>query len=83
MLVCVLDGLGEGDFTEGHELDRKWRVPKEMVAEGSFSVSAAQSMSGRGRFSTSAFPPSPDEGFVVCYDGNRLARRYRQHNDKT
>jgi hypothetical protein len=23
--------LGEGEFTEGHELDRKWRVLKEMV----------------------------------------------------
>jgi hypothetical protein len=21
----------EGDFTEGHELDRKWRVPKAMI----------------------------------------------------
>jgi hypothetical protein len=20
----------KGEFTEGHELDRKWRVPKEM-----------------------------------------------------
>jgi hypothetical protein len=26
--ACLLD---EGEFTEGHELDRKWRVPKEMV----------------------------------------------------
>jgi hypothetical protein len=23
--------LDKGDFTEGHELDRKWRVPKEMI----------------------------------------------------
>jgi hypothetical protein len=23
--------LDQGEFTEGHELDRKWRVPKEMV----------------------------------------------------
>jgi hypothetical protein len=23
--------LAEGEFTEGHELDRKWRVPKEMI----------------------------------------------------
>ena len=21
----------QGEFTEGHELDRKWRVPKEMI----------------------------------------------------
>jgi len=26
-----LDGLDEGEFTEGHELDRKWQVPKAMV----------------------------------------------------
>jgi hypothetical protein len=26
-----LADLDQGDFTEGHELDRKWRVPKEMV----------------------------------------------------
>jgi len=26
-----IDGLDEGDFTEGHELDRKWKVAKEMV----------------------------------------------------
>jgi hypothetical protein len=33
MLVYVasLDGLDEGEFTEGHELDRKWRVPKAMI----------------------------------------------------
>jgi hypothetical protein len=30
-LRSSLDGLDEGEFTEGHELDRKWRVPKEMV----------------------------------------------------
>jgi hypothetical protein len=26
-----LNGLDEGEFAEGHELDRKWRVPKAMV----------------------------------------------------
>jgi hypothetical protein len=28
---AALAGLDEGEFTEGHELDRKWRIPKEMV----------------------------------------------------
>ena len=28
---AALAGLDQGQFTEGHELDRKWRVPKEMV----------------------------------------------------
>ena len=26
-----LDGRDQGEFTEGHELDRRMRVPKEMV----------------------------------------------------
>jgi hypothetical protein len=32
-LACMLRSPDwiRGDFTEGHELDRKWRVPKEMV----------------------------------------------------
>ena len=30
-LRASLDGLDEGEFTEGHELDRKWKVAKEMV----------------------------------------------------
>ena len=28
---AALDGLDEGEFTEGHELDHKWKVAKEMV----------------------------------------------------
>jgi hypothetical protein len=28
---AALAELDQGEFTEGHELDRKWRVPKEMV----------------------------------------------------
>jgi len=31
MMPSALTGLDQGEFTEGHELDRKWRVPKEMV----------------------------------------------------
>ena len=26
-----LDGLDEGDFTEGHELPSKWKVAQEMI----------------------------------------------------
>ena len=26
-----LAGLDEGEFTEGHELDRTWQVPKAMI----------------------------------------------------
>jgi hypothetical protein len=28
---AALDDLDEGEFTEGHELDRKWKVAKEMI----------------------------------------------------
>jgi hypothetical protein len=30
-MCAALAGLDEGTFTEYHELDRKWRVPREMV----------------------------------------------------
>jgi transposase len=32
-LICVLRLLDwiKGEFTEGHELDRKWQVPKAMI----------------------------------------------------
>ena len=30
-LRASLDGLDQGEFTEGHKLDRKWRVPKAMI----------------------------------------------------
>ena len=30
-LRASLDELDEGDFTEGHELPRKWKVAKEMI----------------------------------------------------
>jgi hypothetical protein len=28
---AALAGLDEGTFTEGHELDGKWQVPKAMI----------------------------------------------------
>ena len=28
---AALAGLDEGDFTEGHKLDRKWKIAKEMI----------------------------------------------------
>jgi hypothetical protein len=30
ILRASIDELNQGKFTEGHELDRKWQVPKEM-----------------------------------------------------
>jgi len=30
-LRSAVDGLADGEFTEGHELDRKWRVAKQMI----------------------------------------------------
>jgi len=30
-LRASLDGLDEGDFTEGHELPSKWKVAKQMI----------------------------------------------------
>jgi len=28
---AALAGLDQGEFTEGHELDRKWKIAKEMI----------------------------------------------------
>src|SRR6516165_6361095 len=28
---AALHGLDEGEFTEGHEFDRKWKIAKQMV----------------------------------------------------
>ena len=33
-MCAALAGLDEGEFTEGHELDRKWKVAKETVGDG-------------------------------------------------
>jgi hypothetical protein len=30
-MCAALANLDEGEFTEGHELDRKWKVAKEMI----------------------------------------------------
>jgi len=30
-LRASLDGQDEGEFTEGHELDRKWKIAKQMI----------------------------------------------------
>jgi len=30
-LRSAIDGLDEGEFTEGHELPGKWKVAKEMI----------------------------------------------------
>ena len=30
-LRASLDGLDQGEFTEGHELDPKWKVAKAMI----------------------------------------------------
>jgi hypothetical protein len=30
-MSAAIAELDEGEFTEGHELDRKWKVAKEMV----------------------------------------------------
>jgi hypothetical protein len=56
ILRASIDGLNQGKFTEGHELDRKWQVPKEMVGRrltGSLrGLRPRLSSSRRDRFET-------------------------------
>jgi hypothetical protein len=44
-----LDGLDEGEFTEGHELDRKWRVPKAMIGRSLSQTEAKRLLLGSGK----------------------------------
>jgi hypothetical protein len=30
-MQAALDGLDQGEFTEGHQLRNNWRVPKQMI----------------------------------------------------
>ena len=58
---AALAGLGEGEFTEGHELNRKWRVPKrddwaKAVAGGSEEVAGEVGM--RSKLAHLAEPPA-------------------------
>jgi len=39
-LRSAIDGLDQGEFTEGHELDRKWKVAKEMIGQGLSQIEA-------------------------------------------
>src|SRR5262249_57663444 len=49
--------LGQGEFIEGHELDRKWRVPKEMIGR---RLSQEEAKSGHlAPLSTAKCPPPP------------------------
>src|SRR5262245_61664963 len=40
--------LRQGDFTEGHELDRKWKVAKEMVGRRLSQEEAKRLLAGFG-----------------------------------
>jgi hypothetical protein len=37
---AALDGLDEGEFTEGHELARKWKIAEEMIGRRLSQVEA-------------------------------------------
>jgi hypothetical protein len=41
--------LDEGEFTEGHELDRKWKVAKEMVGRRLSQEEAKRLLANFGR----------------------------------
>jgi hypothetical protein len=39
-LRASIDGLDQGEFTEGHELPGKWKVPKAMIGQRLSQVEA-------------------------------------------
>jgi hypothetical protein len=44
---AALDGLDEGEFTEGHELDRKWQVPKATIGRRLSQAEAKRLLAGK------------------------------------
>jgi hypothetical protein len=48
---AALANLDQGEFTEGHELDGKWQVPKEMIGR---RLSQAEAKRGCWLSSTAA-----------------------------
>jgi hypothetical protein len=49
---AALAGLDQSEFTEGHELDRKWRIPKEMIGR---RLSQEEAKRLFNRFQSSSF----------------------------
>src|SRR5262245_8995697 len=70
---AALAGLDQGEFTEGHELDRKWRVPKSMIGRRLSQGEAKRLLAKlRGPFlftqpttPTSSIPPGNWDGTLV------------------
>src|SRR5215813_1295968 len=70
---AALSGLDQGEFTEGHELDRKWGVPKAMIGRRLSQGEAKRLLAKlRGPFlftqpttPTSSIPPGNWDGTLV------------------
>src|SRR5262249_13478546 len=73
--------LGQGEFIEGHELDRKWRVPKEMIGR---RLSQEEAKSGQlARVSTAKCARSRCEqvfeDILAIHSGERLFTKLAVH----
>ena len=73
--------LGQGEFIEGHELDRKWRVPKEMIGR---RLSQEEAKSGQlARVSTAKCTRSRCEkvfeDILAIHRGERLFTNFTVH----
>jgi hypothetical protein len=75
---AALAELDEGEFTEGHELDRKWQVPKEMI--GRLSQEEAKKLLARFiRFQSSFVrcKPKPEKSKATSNDQGNPTHPFR------
>ena len=71
---AALAHLDEGDLTEGHELDRKWRVPKEMIGRRRLSQEEAKRL--LAKFGKRIGAATPSSGVAEVSAAHRALLRH-------
>src|SRR5262249_61600351 len=62
---AALDGLDQGEFTEGHQLDRKWRAPQAMIGRKAIAGGSEEGVGEVGmRPMASVYQVQPTKGEV-------------------
>jgi len=69
-----LEGLDQGEFTEGHELDRKWKVAKEMIGRRRLSQEEAKRL--LAKFGKRIGAATPSSGVAEVSAAHRALLRH-------
>ena len=71
---AALANLDEGEFTEGHELDRKWKVAKEMIGRRRLSQEEAKRL--LAKFGKRIGAATPSSGVAEVSAAHRALLRH-------